>query len=71
MGSSDNITNTTFDELAKKKGKSTEELKHSVQKSLEESGQTEIEDSFQKAAGSWGQSVEEAKKNTLKLLKKQ
>ncbi|MDO8599990.1 MAG: hypothetical protein Q7R44_01080 [bacterium] len=69
MGSDDNITNSTFEDLAKKKVKSADKLKDSVQSSLEKNVSTEIEDSFTKAANAWGQSIEEAKSNTLKLLK--
>lgn len=69
MGSDDNITNSTFEDLAKKKRKSADELKDSVQSSLEKNVPTEIEDSFTKAANAWGQPIEEAKFNTLKLLK--
>lgn len=70
MGSDDNITNTTFAELSKKKKKPADELKHDVLHMLESGKITDpdVEDAFVKASHVWGQSVEEAKKNTKELL---
>lgn len=71
MGSADNITDSTFENIAKEKKSSVQNLKQNVRASLEKGEPTYMEAAFQKAASAWGQSVEEAKKNTLKLLRRQ
>lgn len=71
MGSPDNITNEKLGLLAKSLNKDVQTLKKDVQTSLEGNSPTPIEDAFQKAASAWGQSIDDAKKNTLKLLKRQ
>ncbi len=78
MGSDDNITESTFEHLAEHLGKSILETRLLVFHILEEkkasknpSVNPEIAELFTKAAKSWGQSVEEAEKNTHRLLQKQ
>lgn len=68
MGHPDNITEQT---LAGLKISTPELLKllESNDKKLEEN--PHIKEVFEKAASAWGQSVEEAKKNTYDLLKKE
>jgi hypothetical protein len=70
MGSDDNITNKTFSEIAKKKNKSVDEVKHDVLHMLDEGKITDsdVEQMFVVASKVWGQSIEEAKKNTKDLL---
>lgn len=71
MGSDQNITDATFEELAKKKDKSVDEVKHDVLHMLEEDtiSDTAVEEVFVAASKVWGQSVAEAKKNTKELLR--
>ena len=72
MGSEDNITNSTLEKFAKKHGKSVSDIKNHLRSHLENNTldkDPELKEMFQKAADTWGQSVEEAKANTLKLLK--
>jgi hypothetical protein len=71
MGSDDNIVNQSFTKIAAKRNKTTTELKHEVLKDLEEDKITdpEIEAMFQRATEAWGQSIEEAKLNTMILLR--
>lgn len=71
MGNPQNITDSTFKKMAQAKGIDEKELKQQVHDYLE-SGKTdnaEFEEMFAVAAKTWGQSVEEAKKETLSLLK--
>lgn len=69
MGHQDNITNKTLDEMAKKMGKSMHDIQHELHDYLEKKGDNkEFEEMFEKAASAWGQSVDEAKKNTKELL---
>lgn len=73
MGHSDNITNHTFHHLGEKLGKSEEETKKMVLSALENNSvekNPELVEMFAKAAVAEGQSVDEAKKETLRLLKK-
>lgn len=69
MGSDDNITNSTFDKLSKKWNKDS---KAEVKKLLENNkvdDNPDAKEMFEKASRAWGQPIEEAKTNTLKLLK--
>jgi hypothetical protein len=73
MGSQDNITESTFEHLAKHWNKPIKETKSIVYKMLQEG---KIDDShlvemFEKAAKAWGQSIDEAKMSTQRLLKNQ
>lgn len=74
MGNPDNITVETLKHLAEHEGKSLEEMEQQFI-SLLESNDKKLEDDphlkemFEKAAKAWGQSVDEAKKNTLSLLR--
>lgn len=71
MGSKDNITNKTLEDTAAKLGKSVHDLKHEVFEYIEtkSNNNKDFEDMFEKAANAWGQSIDEAKKNTHELLK--
>ncbi len=71
MGHPDNITTSTFHHLAEHWDKSLPETKSKVYEMLE-SGKIDdphLIEMFEKASKAWGQSVEEAKKNTQSLLK--
>ncbi len=71
MGSDDNITDATLNKLADHWGKSLQETKLALIELLK-NNQVEkdpyVSDLFIKAGKSWGQSEDEAKKNTLSLL---
>lgn len=74
MGSKDNITLQTLEHLADHEGKSLKEMEQlllgwlqSNDKRLEKD--PHLKEMFTKAAKAWGQSVDEAKKNTLSLLR--
>jgi hypothetical protein len=71
MGHEDNIVEQHFEQLAKKKGKSTEEIKHWVLEMLEKSAVTDpdVQEMFLKASHAWGQPVKEAEYHTKELLK--
>ena len=71
MGDDRNIINKTFDELAKKKGKTTDEVKRWALDMLEkdEEFDADLEEMFVQASKAWGQPVSEAKNNTKELLK--
>lgn len=74
MGSQDNITEQTLTNLASHWGKPITETKQMLYSMLDAQDQKLEEDAyvkemFIKAAKAWGQSVGEAKKNTLQLLK--
>ncbi len=73
MGSDFNIVDLSFAKIAAKRNKTVNELKEEVLKDLEEDKITdpEIEAMFQKATEAWGQSLEEAKFNTMILLRDQ
>ena len=68
MGHPDNITEQTLAQLKDSKPELLKLLENDDKK-LEEDPQ--IKEMFEKAASAWGQSVEEAKKNTYALLKKE
>lgn len=73
MGHPDNITNHAFEHLAQKWGKTDKEAKEIVLAALENNTVDQNQDLvqvFEKAAKAENQSVEEGKKETLKLLKK-
>lgn len=73
MGHPDNITNHTFHHLGEKWGKSEEETKKMVLSALEDNSveqNPELVEMFDKAAAAENQSVGEAKRNTVALLKK-
>lgn len=75
MGSDDNITEKTLHDLSHTWGKGIDETKRELLSVLTKDDPRLKEDPlksmFEKAASSWGQSVEEAKKNTASLLKSQ
>lgn len=76
MGHPDNITNSTLHHLSEHWGKTFDETRLLVLKAMEGNDQKILTDQhltemFEKAAKAWGQSVDEAKKNTLALLKKE
>lgn len=71
MGHDDNITDSTFQQLAKTWGKSIDETKKTVLTAIEENktkDYPELITIFKKAAKAWGQTVEEAQENTKDLL---
>ena len=71
MGSPDNITDQLLATLAQSMNISVDVLKQQLLNYLSSQTQTPnqpIEDMFAKAAKAWGQSVDEAKKNTKELL---
>ncbi len=73
MGHPDNITNHTFHHLGEKLGKSEKDTKEMVLAALENNSVEQnpvLSEMFTKAAAAEGQSVEEAKKETLRLLQK-
>ncbi len=70
MGNPHNITESTFDTLAKKLNKSVADTKKFVASLIiNKDKNPEIEEMFANAAKAWGQSIDEAKSETLKLLK--
>ena len=72
MGHPDNITNGTFQMLAGKLGVSVDEIKNQMDAYIKSnaSDNAAFEEIFAKASQAWGQSVDNAKKETLKLLEK-
>lgn len=77
MGHPDNIINKTLDSVAEGMGLEPGSFRHKLTHDLEaqmEDSTMELEpavnEMFNKASQAWGQPVEEAKKNTLALLKK-
>lgn len=73
MGHHDNITNHTFHHLGERLGKSEQEAKEMVLAALENNTieqNPDLVQMFAKAAAAEGQSVDEAKRETLRLLKK-
>lgn len=70
MGDPKNITDQTFKKLAEELGKNERETKELVKKYLQaaDTNNKQIEKIFEEASKAWGQSVEDAKKNTLKML---
>lgn len=73
MGHADNITNHTFEHLAQKLNTSPQSAKQKVLQMLEGkiAEPDEIKSMFTKAANAWGQSEDEARSETLKMLKKE
>ncbi len=76
MGSLKNITNQTLTHLAQHLGKSEVQTKEMLFNFLSTNdpaleSDANISAMFTEAAKAWGQSVDEAKKNTLALLKTQ
>lgn len=76
MGHADNITVHTLEHLANHWGKSLQDIKLVLLEALETEDKILNEDEhlremFAKAAKAWGQSVDQAKKNTYVLLKKE
>lgn len=76
MGHPDNITTGTFKSLGKKVGKKEPEVRQWVFDYLEAqyndseaSKDSQIEEMFVKASKAWGQSIEQAKKQTFNMLK--
>lgn len=78
MGNQDNITNNTLTHLGKHWGKNLEEVQKIVYDQLQRefagekiNWDSHIIEMFEKASKAWGQSIEDAKRNTLELLKSQ
>ncbi len=76
MGDVNNITNSTLAHVAEHWGKTFDEARVILMKALETQDKNILEDShikemFVSAAKAWGQSVDESKKNTLSLLRKE
>ena len=78
MGHPDNITNATLAHLGEHWGKSLADVQKIVLEQLQKEAKGEkvewdphIIDMFDKASKAWGQSVKDAKRNTLELLKDQ
>lgn len=78
MGHPDNITNSTLNHLGEHWGKSLPEVQKIVYDQLQKEFAGEkidwdshILEMFEKASKAWGQSIEDAKRNTLELLKSQ
>lgn len=76
MGHPDNITNATFSAVGKSLEKSQKEIEEDMYSWLSGGDISENEKEafhviFEKSAKAWGQSIDEAKKNTLLLLKDQ
>lgn len=78
MGNADNITNETFRHVAEHQDLSFEDVRqmvyHDLQKELAGENVTHdahIVEMFEKAAQASQQNVEDAKKNTFELLKKE
>lgn len=74
MGHPDNITKSTLTHLSEHWGKSIKETKLELLKMLDKKDkllekEPHLKEMFEKAAKAWGQSVDEAKKNTHDLLK--
>jgi hypothetical protein len=72
MGHEDNITTETFNKLASELGKEPKDIKKMFEDYIEGKEVVEkekIEEIFQKASKAWGQPENEAKKNTLSMLK--
>lgn len=69
MGSDDNITNSTFDKLSQKWNKDSKAEVKNLLETDKTSENLDVAGMFEKAASAWGQPIEEAKSNTLKLLK--
>lgn len=76
MGDPNNITESTLQHLAEHQGKSVQEIKSWLLGLLERNdpalNQDEhLREMFEHAGKAWGQSADEAKKNTKDLLKKE
>jgi hypothetical protein len=77
MGHPNNITEETFIHMAEHAGKSVEQIKsdvyHLLEKELKDNKKIKedphLTEMFEKAAKAWGQSIDEARKNTFNLLK--
>ena len=75
MGDANNITEATLEHLSEHWGKSLADTKLALLQMLETQDKALEEDQhlkqmFEKAANAWGQSIDQAKKNTQALLKK-
>lgn len=77
MGHQDNITNKTFENLAKEMNSTCESVKNEMKSWLEKelvgdhTKNLYFEKVFNRASQAWGQSIEDAKKETLKLLREE
>lgn len=72
MGAPVNITNETFQKLAKKWGKNEREAKEMVLKALDENNlNDDMKIMFEDASKAWGQELVEAEKETQKMLQKE
>ena len=76
MGDPNNITTQTLKHLSGHWNKSLDETKQVIMKALENKDKILTEDShlkemFEKASKAWGQSLDDAQKQTYNLLKKE
>lgn len=74
MGHEDNITDSTFQKLSEKWGKTLEEIKQIVLEAIEKNkaiDNPDLVEMFEKASKAWGQSKQEAEENTKELLKQE
>jgi hypothetical protein len=74
MGHPDNITDKTLTHLSEHWGKSLKETQKILLTLIEQNDSKlesdhHLKEMFERAAKAWGQSLDEAKKNTYKLLK--
>ena len=77
MGDTNNITEETFAHIAEHNNKTLKDTKqmiyHQLEKQLIQKEKTEedshLTEMFEKAANAWGQTNEEARKNTYQLLR--
>lgn len=72
MGHPDNITEETLKALSSHWNISHEETKKKLLEMLSNNSSDEFMDTmFEKAAKAWGQSIDDAKKKTIELLKQE
>lgn len=73
MGDVNNITTATLNHLSEHWGKTLPQTKIEVLKMLESGkvSDAHLVGMFEKASRAWGQSIDEAKKNTASLLKEE
>ena len=75
MGHADNITTLTFHELSHKWGIDESDVKKAFLNQLQGTQDpkfgAEIDEVLEKASKAWGQSLDEARKNTLGMLLKE
>ncbi|MBI2012100.1 hypothetical protein HYS91_05000 [Candidatus Daviesbacteria bacterium] len=74
MGSMNNITNQMLSQLANNQNKSLEEIKRMVLQTLMDDkvdSNQALKEMFENAAKAWGQSVDDAKNQALRMLKRE